>query len=159
MRYVTHDTWHELYGERWIFSQNFWSLAHIVWKLRRFEDFEENDHWLNELIKRPCKLGHPFESHSIEFFAPWFKQLLALFLVCCNTIFSVKKEGVWKSTIQQGKCFDHLTSHLMMAVRKLTMLTELSRDKLCSSFSVLLLAVPEAVSSHTKMRRITSTRS
>ena len=34
-----------------------------------------------------------------------------------------------------------------------------SRYKLCSSFSVLLLAVPEAVSSHTKTRRISSTRS
>ena len=34
-----------------------------------------------------------------------------------------------------------------------------SRDKLCSSFSVLLLAVPEAVLSHTKTRRISSTRS
>jgi hypothetical protein len=31
-----------------------------------------------------------------------------------------------------------------------------SRDKLCSSFSVLLLAVPEAVLSHTKTRRISS---
>ena len=34
-----------------------------------------------------------------------------------------------------------------------------SRYQLCSSFSVLLLAVPEAVSSHTKRRRISSTRS
>ena len=32
-------------------------------------------------------------------------------------------------------------------------------DQLCSPFSVLLLAVPEAVSSHTKVRRISSTRS
>ena len=33
------------------------------------------------------------------------------------------------------------------------------RYQLCSSFSVLLLAVPEAVSSHTKTRRISATRS
>ena len=46
--HVTHDTW-DVWGG-WTFSQNFRSLALTVWDLGYYEDLEEKDEWINQLI-------------------------------------------------------------------------------------------------------------
>ena len=48
MWHVTRDTWHVWGG--WTFSQNFSSLALTVCDLWYFEDLEEKNQWLNELM-------------------------------------------------------------------------------------------------------------
>ena len=48
--HVTCFMWHVTPGGRWTFSQNFRSLAHTDWEWRCFEDLEEKDMWLKELM-------------------------------------------------------------------------------------------------------------
>ena len=54
MLHMTHDIWHMTldmwHGGRWKFSHNVSSLAHTVWEWRFFEDLEEKDESLNELM-------------------------------------------------------------------------------------------------------------
>ena len=54
---VTLNTWHMTHGGGWTISQNFSSLALTVWDLWCLEDWEENDHRLNESIsnKAVCR--------------------------------------------------------------------------------------------------------
>ena len=50
MWHVTHDTWHMTRLGGLIFSQNFSSLALTVCDLWYYEDLEENDESIKELI-------------------------------------------------------------------------------------------------------------
>ena len=63
MWHVTHDTWHVTCDETrdtwhvtcfggWTFSQNFSSLALTVCDLWYYEDLEEKDEWINELMNQ-----------------------------------------------------------------------------------------------------------
>jgi hypothetical protein len=47
---VTHDTWHVPRLGGWTFSQNFSSLALTVCEIWYYEDLEEKDEWINQLI-------------------------------------------------------------------------------------------------------------
>ena len=48
--HMTPDTWHVTLGGGWTICQNFSSLALLVWARKWFEDLEEKDRWLNQLI-------------------------------------------------------------------------------------------------------------
>ena len=52
MWHVTRDMWHMTHLGGWTFSQNFSSLALTVCDLGYYEDLEEKDELLNELITR-----------------------------------------------------------------------------------------------------------
>ena len=65
---LTCDMWHVTHGGMWTFSQNFRSLAQMVWEWRCLEDLEENDHWINEFINewQRCLLNSPGYTGSVK---------------------------------------------------------------------------------------------
>ena len=50
MWHVTCDMWNVTHGRGWTFSQNFRSLALMVWLYRWLEGLEETGQWMNELM-------------------------------------------------------------------------------------------------------------
>ena len=62
--HVIHDTWQVTHGGGWTFSQDFSSLALMVWDIWYLEDFEDKDYsiieWMNEWINDYTGSGNYF---------------------------------------------------------------------------------------------------